>query len=81
MVPLIEFIFEDNYATVVSCAKICRNVGILSNSDAGDESGKTFIYENIDATILENTVVSDDEQVKLIIFKKVYNQYVLFNFD
>ena len=55
---------SNNYATVVSCAKICRNVGILSSLDVRHEYGRKFIYENIDSNILENTVVSDDEQVK-----------------
>ena len=49
---------------MVSCAKICRNIGIVSNIDYED---KNFIYENIDAEVLENAIVSDEEQVYLFL--------------
>jgi hypothetical protein len=59
-------------------------MGIFSSSDFRDECGKKFIFENIDASILENTIVSDDEQVKLFIknYSSMYACYsILVRYD
>lgn len=45
---------------MITCTKICRSLGLLAN-----QQDKTCLFGNVDAVVLEKSIVHFDEQVRL----------------
>lgn len=62
-----------NSMTIISCTKVSRTInstGSLQNLNSNENSEK-FLYGNIEASVLEESIIHNDDQVRLDSFSLI----------